>query len=459
MDKRKMIDETGTIDIPNKKPKMEKDPLQLSDLNDDCLVEIFKYCTIDDLINIVDYDTYFIDAARSVFRKKFAKNCIRVTTEFDIDYKTATWSEKILKFFGCEIMKLSVNYNKGFHRFDEAMDKAILLQCRKSLLEIELTNPERFTMYGIEEPFQNVKVVSLVDGSFSKFITDFDKFFPAAHTLKLKNLKSEDYRGKMKKNIKNYPVLKHFEIQRMGNQYEIEDPISKAIIKMNPQLKSLSNVIDIEQLEIDEDDENYRSWMEQEPAEIDTDEIYINENLPNLESFRLVISGDEYVIQNMGIKKHFKKLKELALVIEYPENLGALTNLISIDELEVLKLPGNYLDSNYMKLIRAYKHVKSIEMVCAWSQSYSNQLFEMFSTLPNLIHIQFSNCFNNKLSPNKIIDLLTRCKLLNQLTVVGELKNLKQVTAAFNATLIKSPWNFSIVKAETNRSSRLIFKN
>lgn len=56
MEKQKRNDAIEVADVSTKKMRMELNvkPLLLNDLNDDCLVEIFKHFSIEDLINIVD---------------------------------------------------------------------------------------------------------------------------------------------------------------------------------------------------------------------------------------------------------------------------------------------------------------------------------------------------------------------------------------------------------------------
>lgn len=432
MEKRKRNDDEDEGVI--KKPKVNKPPTKLSDLDEDSLVKIFTFLSIDDLINIVEYDTYFTDAARHVVKTKNVKEHLTVTTDFDPELDNQNRSEKLLNFFGGVITKLIVNYHDDFHRFDKVIDDMIITKCRDTLQEIEFKNANYFTMYGIQQSFKSVQVVSFVRGSFSRLISDFSKWFPVAHTLNIRMQKHNKYFDRIQ--IRNYPVLEHFGIARQTLDEDIHEPIFEKIIEMNPQLKSLTNIFEM----YPEDDEDQDWGLEERIAEFEAKETYINANLPNLQNLRLVFIGDIYMRGNI-IKKHFNHLKNLAIETNNSENLKNIH--ISTDEINSLTLCTFYLDENCLKFIRDHENVKYLALFGNWTNDIDD-FFKLFSTLPNLEEMQLPSRIFKPLQPKQFVGVLTTCKMLNRITILTALNGLQKIQNSFMASSTASHWKLSI---------------
>lgn len=204
----------------------------------------------------------------------------------------------MLKFFGGEITKLTVEYDPSHSRFGKLIEDMVLNQCRQSIREIEFRNPDHYALYGIEQPFEKVLVVSFVSGSCCQILSDFSKYFSAAHTLKIDKQILETYWEPIE--IKNSPALKHFEsIQKTteAEDFFLQNTISRKVVKMNSQLKTICNEIEMAYNDTSQYDELYEDEDYTEPI-IHVIDIFINSDLPNLESFRLILNGVSEIYGN-----------------------------------------------------------------------------------------------------------------------------------------------------------------
>lgn len=439
----------------NKKPKTTIEQLlQLSDLNYDCLIEIFKYLSAKDLVNIVDYNNHFQTAALFIFKTKFRNQLITVTNEFNPNDETEPWSLKLLTIFGEEIKKLRMVYHDDYHRFNLTIENAIISMCHKSLLEIEFMNPDRPTMFGIEEPFEKIQSVSFNGGSVCGILSDFGKWFPNAHTLKL--LRQNDLKYDDKIDLKHYPALRHLEVQKRTENYDISDSVSSMIVKLNPQLKGLCHDIHISFYDYDSYD-TYDDGFDG----VHLEDILFDLKIPNLESLHLVL-GDEARINGSDSSRglRFKKLKELT--IEFDDSKQLKDVCIASYKLETLNLSGSYLQHNCLKFINENKNLTSIKIVGEWMLSDPiAKLINSFASLPKLKEVQFPCNSYSEFHAQRILDILTLCKLLNKMIIISNEKKCRLIKTTFDTAPAKTQWNVILEewlnKSKYSQTHRLIF--
>lgn len=433
-----------------KKRKTAIKQLEFKDLNEDCLIMIFQHLSIDDLVNMVEYNNYFKTAALIVFKQKFGNDNIDVSVEYNSMTKEALWCVQLLKYFGSEITQLNVKYYKDDSRqIDDAIDNAVIKYCHKSLVEIGFINSNSSTMHGIKKPFANVRTVSFEGGFVSETVYNLGKWFPKANTLKFKNM--EEPKELFKIHIKNAPALEHFEV-RFHTRYEyIYDMISQRIILNNPQLKSLYNeyVLDCYR----HDSHFYDDYND---VGIGVDQTFVNLQMPNLESLHLVLpnerrlSGSDTGYDENG-KFHFETLKHLH--IEFKDS-GVLKGLpISTDNLETLILIGlkHIKGGDCVNFIRDNQNVKSVKIAGSLMNGLHSDidvLCELFPTLPNLsdLEISYDRHFHFYPVSFRIDALLERCKLLLKLVVHCDSKDDSQeMEQQFNNAdnVTKSQWKIS----------------
>lgn len=149
--KRKATEElTQEVD---KKSKTVKVSLKLHDINDKCLIAIFKYLSMIDLVNIVEYDKRFIEPAKDAFSQKFINSKVSVSNEYESKTEKTTFSLNLLNHFGDQITKLKVVYGKK-RKFNKLLESTINAKCHKTLLEINFENADGDTMQKITHPFE-----------------------------------------------------------------------------------------------------------------------------------------------------------------------------------------------------------------------------------------------------------------------------------------------------------------
>lgn len=169
--KRKMNDKTGSRKIP--KPDS---PLPLNEIDENCLNENSEKWSIDDLVNIVENNNSLANAARDIFDKRFGTLQINVSNKFDVKTETILSSVKLLKHFGALIKKLKVVYLPTYCRYDKMLEDAIIANCSKTIVEMEIINATKFTLHEISEPFENVRTIHFRNGTICDIVSDVNGF-------------------------------------------------------------------------------------------------------------------------------------------------------------------------------------------------------------------------------------------------------------------------------------------
>lgn len=229
--------ESDSDDIAHeKKPKIDRVvPLQLVDINEDCLQAIFEYLNVRNLINVAETDDRFIPAACSVFSRYHRKKSVSVcfydeenANELVIEASTTVI---FLRHFGHLISKLSL-YHLSIIDPDAAIQLSIFKHCSTSLAELSLNLFEEKDFHAIEQPFTNVKRLSINKCWLNSNLSLLSKWFPDLSSLSLNcvyQLHSQT--------IAHFPQLKHLKIIDHFNDIDL-GTINK-MLHCNPQLESL----------------------------------------------------------------------------------------------------------------------------------------------------------------------------------------------------------------------------
>lgn len=350
----------------------------MTDLNEDCLIDIFSYLSKEDLVNIVEYDKdNFGNAARIVFSKKFAKKLIEVTDRFDPSTEKDPCDVKLLTHFGDLIENLEIDYCKEFRRY-KRLDKAILKNCSNSLVQLHITGGYQMTLSKITEPFVNVKKVSFWYGTPCDLVSDLNKWFPNANSLDMFYLERNDWTS-YKSFIKHYPSLEHFGVSNAECfDYIIDGIIDssglKKFARLNPQLKSLKLFNDATCTELP------KRWHRYSCLRLyDVVLSKINEALPNLEKLYLKFEPYDNACNIDRELLRFKNLKELTI------DSGGAKKVVPIltDDLQVLSVTGNWkVCAEIMSWSSTVKKLK----ICGYTKM---DLLKKTVMLPDLNEIEF----------------------------------------------------------------------
>lgn len=77
-----------------------ENPLQITDLNDDCLEHICKSLNLLDLLNVADTSKRFFSVVRSIFKGKHAKIPVNIRMSNFIQFEESITNLKFLRIFG-----------------------------------------------------------------------------------------------------------------------------------------------------------------------------------------------------------------------------------------------------------------------------------------------------------------------------------------------------------------------
>lgn len=281
-----------------KRSRIAVKQMQLTDLIDDCLLEVFKLMTIPNLMNVAEASKSFVKAARDAFQSKYGNKVVVVSNSYSFQTKSLK-SVALLKRFGDLMTKLVVNYSYAIHRFDLPLEMAISKHCAQSLTEITLNGMGDDGFYETEQPFEKVTKVCIRDGFGVLLLEDL---FPNVQSLDLVNLKlgTGENTGFI---MKNFPSLTHlgliFTKDTRAMYFSVQH--LKTFIRSNPQLISLKlkhnpdNALEISTINID------RALL-----------AFINQQLPQLQALSLDLSDDDRAYDDIS-SHYFGNLKSLSI--------------------------------------------------------------------------------------------------------------------------------------------------
>lgn len=176
---------------------------KITDLNDDCLVNIFGHLDLESLFNVAIANEWLRPAARIVYKKKFGgimvliNECDEVRPSYPnnrlINSKMNPWNEiyiigfeqclLYLRCFGPSITRLIINYNGSkSHRYNH-LHQYINDYCADSLTCLKFKYMPNVAAEQFRKVFNNVETVSFYDGVLGEQWPAFVKCFPNLRRL------------------------------------------------------------------------------------------------------------------------------------------------------------------------------------------------------------------------------------------------------------------------------------
>lgn len=452
--KRKLDKESiVAFKVSSKRSKTQQKVTKLENLNDNCLIKIFKHFAIKEFVNIVRYNERFLIPARDVFATKYSGNLVDINREV----KTAKEAVDLLKYFGSKIQKLEISYYySSWSKLERRLiDDAIIKYCQTTLVEIKFGFPGCDTMIDLKTPFKNVEKASFSVSQCIPFITDFGYWFPNAETLEI-----EDMQESRSPTIKNAPKLKNLIVCNISKMFNVYEIVAPAIFLSNPQLTSVSNTVIInrdgyllEELVKDAKDD----WLL--PIAVWMD-LQLDRRLPQLKSLSLVIPREKKFGLQRGRRHQSGETREkfqfdelTDLLIDFEESTVLKGLPIFTKKLEKLSLLGSRLENNCLQFIRKNNTPNCIKLMGELtSNNLTENLVKLLSTLPNLNELHFPFSLNVK--PLHVIALLKKCKHLRKLAVLFEYYKAEdareKIESAFKAAsgMVKSTWKITFAANE-----------
>lgn len=348
---------------------------------------ILGHLSEENLVKVADENDFLLPIARRLFKQKFA-HPIQVTNYHGSDGNS---SIRLLNIFGNEIHDLKITYINKYRHFDHIIDQAVLDQCQKSLQRINFVNADRYSMFKIKKPFENVAKVSFERGNVCVAGLDIGKWFPAARELELLNLdlgKSQNSGGRLSlgKHCPNLERLVINNLQSTDNSLGFMKKIAD-FIALNPKLKSIT---------------------------------ISNQN--NLDHLLSVIASKASVMPNLElnilenpavglISSRFEKLKKVKIMSE----IGSMDRLkMTVNEAELIVFHGIKFTDQWFDSINGMKSVNTMVLYGDWQTGVKRKFVKKVKEFPELKILLCPGIFSED-----FFELTTQSKSLKVLYVPG----------------------------------------
>lgn len=368
-------------------PATKQNISKLSDLNEDCQIEIFRFCSIDDLVNVVQYDKHLSNAARWIFKQKTQEKFVCFSNEIEPEKRYAPTAQlKMLNRFGSEIDGIKLVYDDEYRRFDNIIERAINNRCHKTLKSLRIENAGRYSLFDIKRPFKNVRKLQFSVGMLNHIIPKMGQWFPNARTLRIsyslfptKNMKKmapKHCHALRELQIRSHPII------QTGYAKWITD-----FIDVNPQLTKLSIT--------------YHTIMM----------TMLCMRMPDLSNLHLEIIPSRFHVNS---SVHFEKLKKLSF-------RGQASKInVTADEIDTLDINLQWLMSDDLNnLVHSGTSLNCLNIIEKWHvDSYPDNVIERIKDIADLKELTFPA--NDAIKTKEIVNLIGGCKTLKWIFIHAE---------------------------------------
>lgn len=372
-------------------------------VSDQCLVNILKYLSSDNLLKVVEDDNRLVAVARKVFKGKSAFGTT-VTNKYDPIHEEIASSVKILQYFGYEIDRLVIRYLNAYRQFDHIIDKVIVKHCHKSLGHIIFDNATQFSMLKIDKPFEKVKSVNILNGDICAPVLDFAKWFPNANRLHLSNLKINEPQGD-DLFTKCCPNLEHISIHEL-HSVDCEVDYLENIAKLITSTTQLKN------LEITKQECTVQLLA------------LVSKEMPKCPELELIVDNAPY--SPVVLSAHFEELKTLKWSNTYDEQEHIR---VSVDQAENLIINDVDVTEHWLKSIEKNKKAKTIILDGSWTNDDITKKF--VDKVKISTDLELLMC--DTLSVNQIVELVTHFKNMKYFYVGGSTADRSQMENALKS--------------------------
>lgn len=199
-------------------------PLNIVNLNDDCLEAIFMNLTLKDLFHVIVTHTCFLTACRRIFVHKFKHK------ELTLSAFQTTYFEypMVLSLLGDIVTCLRITYHRSaeYKYIDHQLHNTIIRYCSDTLT-VATFNHIQSTMH-INQQFQSLRKLHFNQGCVGQTMSNFNKWFPKLTNLQLFFCKTIN-----KQCIEEtFPNLKHFTVAHHNFTFNN----LRTFLDLNPQL-------------------------------------------------------------------------------------------------------------------------------------------------------------------------------------------------------------------------------
>lgn len=367
--------------------------IRFTEMNDDCLEQIFMHLNVMDLFNVtIATDDRIGNVARYVFSRKFAEEkyvigdqCPRNEDDNYDQFICASKACAFLEEFGHFITYIEVGAN--LPNYNE-IEKKISDICSQSLEDLAIIGhgPDSYDetlnvpFQFLQKPFENVECLALFD-IFINSKVQLHKWFPKLRTLKYGSV--YDGNGESIEqhfsNLKRVVIIDNF----LGCSSDSNLPTQKNVIKMlelNPQIRDLQ----IEPIFLKNDS--------CERISIDCTLFHTVAtkcpNLAHLSIMPLNVSVSDTIYRNIISFEDLDYYLEDAEIDNTPEALSA-----TFENLTILNLYDCWIwNDDWTTFILRHKSLENLSIECAVFDNLPVNIEEIIFHSPNLKSLRASGC-------------------------------------------------------------------
>lgn len=212
----------------------------INDLNDDCVLEAFKYLNLEDLVNVADVCSRFRQNARSHFTRSSLKYSVEFHRHEDRHYSSYN-QFRVLRIFGSSIKKIKLG--KSMRNVPTQLIELLRLHCGVSgaLDEFEICAYDGdFVMSSV---LGQLKVLTFAGCTLTNdFLEMLPRWMPQLRELRFNSIRIAGSREQLPflGDQPNFPKLEAIVFTNMRKYItKINNADVERILKSNPQLKSL----------------------------------------------------------------------------------------------------------------------------------------------------------------------------------------------------------------------------
>lgn len=224
---------------------MKRNTMNISDLNIDCLEEIFEWLSLNDLLSVADTSIRFRRVSGLVLNRKYGEHVsvhnaniqIGLLNYFDeADIKGIRSSLRFLRCFGHLISELDIRFDNTVQSHCNALFHYMNKYCAQNLIRFSILGSQQITIDMISKPFPNVKNIIISQCTLGRKLTNFNKWFPQMQHLEL----SDNIILDTKCIEKHFSHLKHFIYRNTWNTslQRFNEQNLKKFIYSNGQLRN-----------------------------------------------------------------------------------------------------------------------------------------------------------------------------------------------------------------------------
>lgn len=226
---------------------LANDQKGIHDLNQEQLVNIFKWLDFPDLLNVANTTKKLREAAAAIYSDKYSDLVVSYSEDASnsqvelktdtIEVKEARTCLKVFRGFGSLIKTVQLNFDGVKQRRCQLISQKLNEYCAETLVHLSWFHCPADAMHESSKKFEKLQILRMKHGYLGEQMSQFNHFFPALVQLDLDQIEVTN-----RKCIENtIPTLALLKVNiEPRKKLDFQKSNVKAALKVNPQLKGLA---------------------------------------------------------------------------------------------------------------------------------------------------------------------------------------------------------------------------